>query len=256
MDDSTTSPSQETLAPATSGQRSSLELAARILSIVMVGWLCALAAFSWIAYRDGYVGALLPLWNSVFVLGTLPVVSGVFARRLWAQRWVVGISAFTAIGNAWQASRVDSSLLWFGAALLVVVAITLKRAKPIFNDSDGNRGVVQQLIATVVTIGSVIVSLQTMHGPGTERGRTLFATEVQQGYTKAGATTVHVYVDNLDLVIESPTDTEAQIDAAAQLVHGQLVTTGSRAKAWLLGFKHIVVTNGSYKRMLSPDDPP
>jgi hypothetical protein len=222
----------------------------------MVGWLCAMATFSWIAYRDGYVGTLLPVWNSVFVLGTLPIVSGVFARRLWAQRWVVGISMFTAIGNAWQASRMDSPLLWFGAALLAVVALTLRRAKPVFNDSDGNRGVVQQLIATVVTIGSVLVSLQAMHTTGTERGRMAFAAEIQQTYAKAGAATVHVYVDNLDLVIESSTDTEAQIDSGAQMIHGQLVTSGPRAKAWILGFKRIVVTNGSYQRTLSPDDPP
>lgn len=256
MDETTTSPPAEPLAPASPGHRSSLELVARILSLAMVGWLCVLAALSWIAYRDGYVDTLLPIWNSVFVVGTLPIVSGVFARRLWAQRWVVGISAFTALGNAYQASRADSTLLWFGAALLTVVAFMVGRAKPVFNDSDGNRGRVQQLIAWVVTIGSVIVSLQTMQTTGTERGRGLFATEVQQGYVNAGAATVRVHVDDRNLVIESSTDTEAQIDSAAELLHGQLVTTGRRAKAWVLGFKHIVVTNGSYKRTLSPGDPP
>jgi hypothetical protein len=244
------------LAPAAPGQRSTLELAARIMSVVMVGWLCALAVFSWIGYGEGVVDMLLPIWNSVFVIGTLPVVAGVFSRRLWAQRWVVGISMFTALGNAWQASKVDSMLLWFGAALLAAVVFTLSRAKPLFNDSDGNRGVVQQVIATIVTIGSVVVSLQTFDGTGTERGRTMFAAEVQQAYSKGGATTVRVYVENLDLVIESTTDTDPQIDSAADLLHGELVTAGQNAKAWAVGFKHIVVTNGTYRRTLSPGDPP
>ncbi|HEY5921163.1 MAG TPA: hypothetical protein VIV11_05810 [Kofleriaceae bacterium] len=226
------------------------------MSIALVGWLVAMAGLSWLAYDEGYTSLLLPIWNSVFVLGMVPIVQGVFARRLWGQRWVVGISVFTAIGNAWQASRMDSSLLWFGAALLVAVAIVVKSAKALFNDSDGNRGRVQQTIATIVTIGSVVVSLQTMQGGGTERGRASFAREVQQSYEQAAPGAVRVSVDERVLVIESKGDTDAQIDGAADQMHAQLATAGRRAKAWVLGFKHIVITNGSHKRTLSPDNAP
>jgi hypothetical protein len=246
----------EPLSPAAPGRREPLELAARAMSIAMLGWLCALAAFAWIAYDDGYTNLVLPIWNSIFVLGMLPIVQGVFARRLWGQRWVVGVSVFTGIGNAWQAMRMDSSLLWFGALLLFAVALVVRRAKPVFNDSDGNRGRIQQTIATIVTIGSVIVSLQTMQGGGTERGRTAFAQEVQAGYDKAGvAGAVRVYVTDRDLVIEAKGDTNEQIDAAADGLQAQLASVGPRAKAWVLGFEHIVVTNGSYQRTLQPQDP-
>ena len=243
------------LTPAAPGQRSTLELAARVMSIVMVGWLCAMAVFSWIAYRDGYVGVVLPVWNSLFVAGTLPIVSGVFARRLWGQRWVVGIATFTGISNALQASRSDSTLLWIGALLLGAVALTVRQAKPLFSDSDGNRGRIQQIVATVVTIGSVVISLIVVQGGGTERGREQFAAEVRQSYEKAGVTTVDVSVKGLDMVIEAKTDTDAQIDAAADMMRGELAKVGPRAKAWAVGFKQIVLTNGSYTRVLTPDAP-
>lgn len=247
---------EETLSPVAPGRREPLELAARIMSIAMVGWLCAMAAFSWIAYDDGYTSVVLPVWNSVFVLGMIPIVHGVFARRLWGQRWVVGVSVFTGIGNAWQASRMDSSLLWFGALLLLAVALVVRRAKPLFNDSDGNRGRIQQAIATIVTIGSIVVSLQTMQGGGTERGRAAFADEVQASYDKAGVVgAVRVHVTERDLVIEAPGDTNEQIDAAADALQAQLASVGRRAKAWVLGFEHIVITNGGYRRTLEPDSP-
>jgi hypothetical protein len=253
----TESSSVEPLSPAVPGRRQPLELAARIMSIAMLGWLCALAVFAWIAYDEGLCSLLLPIWNSVFVLGMLPIVQGVFARRLWGQRWVVGISVFTALGNGMQAARVDSEPLWFGCALLVAVAVVVKLARPLFNDSDGNQGRIQRLIATIVTIGSIVVGLQTMYGgPGTERGRELFAREVQANYDKVGAGAVRVYVNDVNLVIESKSDTPESLDAGAEALHAQLVAVGPRAKAWAVGFHRIILTNGSYQRVLTPDLPP
>ena len=101
MSENTESPSLESLKPATTGRREPLELASRFMSIIMVGWLCVMAVFTWVAYDEGYTGLLLPIWNSVFVLGMIPIVQGVFARRLWGQRWVVGVSLFTGTNTAW-----------------------------------------------------------------------------------------------------------------------------------------------------------
>jgi hypothetical protein len=95
-----------------------------------------------------------------------------------------------------------------------------------------------------------------MQGGGTERGRTAFAQEVQASYDKAGvAGAVRVYVTERDLVIEAKGDTNEQIDAAADGLQAQLASVGRRAKAWVLGFKQIVITNGSYQRTLQPQDP-
>lgn len=255
MSENTESPSLESLKPATTGRREPLELASRFMSIIMVGWLCVMAVFTWVAYDEGYTGLLLPIWNSLFVLGMIPIVQGVFARRLWGQRWVVGVSLFTGINTAWQASRMDSSLLWIGALILFAVAIVVARAKRLFNDSDGNRGRIQRAVATIVTIGSVVVGVQAMQGGGTERGRAAFASEVQAGYDKAGVgDSVRVYVDDRVLVIEAKGDTNEQIDVANDAVAAQLASVGRRAKAWVVGFKKIVITNGTYRReLVSPD---
>ena len=252
MSENTESSPVEPLKPAAPGRREPLELAARIMSIVMLGWLGAMAVFAWIAYDDGYTSLVLPIWNSLFVVGMVPIVQGVFQRRLWGQRWVAGVSIFTGIGNAWQASRTDSTLLWFGALLLFAVAMVVRRARPLFNDSDGNRGRIQQFVATIVTVGSVVISLMVLQGGGSERGRASVAREVQQSYDKAAPGRVHVQVSERALVIESKEDTNEQVDAAADSLQTQLSSVGRRAKAWAVGFEQIVITNGTYTRTLAP----
>ncbi|HEX5064432.1 MAG TPA: hypothetical protein VFV99_33885 [Kofleriaceae bacterium] len=252
MSENSESSPVEPLKPAAPGRREPLELAARVMSIVMLGWLAAMAGFAWMAYDDGYTSLVLPIWNSVFVLGMVPIVQGVFKRRLWGQRWVAGVSIFTGISNAWQASRMDSTLLWFGALLLFAVAMVVRRARPLFNDSDGNRGRIQQLVATIVTVGSVVISLLVLQGSGSERGRASFAREVQASYDAGAPGRVHVQVIDRGLVIESIDDTNEQIDAAADSLQTQLSSVGPRAKAWAVGFEHIVITNGSYTRTLTP----
>lgn len=244
----------EQLSPAAPGRREPLELAARVLSILMLGWLVALAVLAWLAYDEGYTGLLLPVWNGVFALAVVPIVHGIFSRRLWAQRWVVGISAFTAIGSAFQASRADSTLLWGGALLLGIVAIVVSRARPLFNDSDGNRGRIQRAIATIVTIGSIGVSLFVMQGGGTERGRMNFAREIQAAYDKLAPDSVRVQVKELILVIEAVQDNDAQIDEAANAMQAQLATAGKNAKAWVVGFERIIVTNGRHERSIRAGD--
>lgn len=242
----------EPLPPA----RGPLVILTRIMAVVLVGWLCALSVFSWLAYREGYVATLLPVWNTVFVAGTLPVVAGVFARRMWAHRWAVGIAAFTGLGNAMQANRSDSTLLWIGALLLAAVVLVLVLARPMFRHDNAHRGTIAQLIAIVVTVGSVLVYFSTVKAPGTERGRAAFAAEVQHSYEKAGVTTVRVFVEGRSLIIEGKTDTAEQIDEAAQQMTSQLRAAGSNAKAWMLGFENIKLTNGSHTRLLAPADPP
>src|SRR5688500_2526703 len=97
----------------------------RVAAIALIGWLCVIAGLSWNIYNAGYIEIPLPLWNSFFVVGTIPLVIGVFSRRLWAQRWVLGIALFTGIGNVMQASRADSTLLWVGAIALGGVALVM-----------------------------------------------------------------------------------------------------------------------------------
>ncbi len=158
MDD-TRDPDPPLLSPAAPGRREPLELLARVMSVAMLGWLGVTAAFTWRSYGAGYAGLLLPIWNSLFVIAMIPIVHGVFERRLWGQRWVAGTSLLTGISHALTASRADSTLLWCGALLLFAVAFVMQKAQPLFNDSDGNRGKLQQTMALVAMVGSVVVAL-------------------------------------------------------------------------------------------------
>lgn len=239
------------LSPAAPGERRPLELAARVMSVLMLGWLAVQAYLAWVAYDAGVTGRLLPIWNSLFVLGMVPTVHGIFSRRLWAQRWVVGVSTFTGISCAINASRADASILWVGALILAAVAIVVRQAKPLFNDSDGNRGRVQQFIATIVTIGSVVVSLIVMQGGGTERGRTLMAAEIQQAYDKEVPGQVKVLVDGTDITIFASGDTDEQVDAAADSMQTALDRAGNRAKMWAVGFERVIISNGTHKRLVT-----
>jgi hypothetical protein len=231
-------------------------IATRVMAVALGGWLCALAVFSCIAYRQGYVGTLLPVWNWIFVVGTLPVIAGIFARRMWAHRWAVGIATLTGLGHVIQANRNGSTLLWAGALLLAAVVIVLVIARPIFRHDSAHRGTLAQLLALTVTIGSALVYLTTVNSPGTERGRAAFVTELQQTYAKAGVTSVRVFIEGRSLVIEGKLDSDEQIDAVAQEMHVQLRKTGPNAKAWMLGFENIKLTNGTRTRFLAPADPP
>jgi hypothetical protein len=252
MVDQSSSSSLPPLAPAAPGRREPLELAARVLSVLLLGWLGVLAVLAWLSYREGYVDLVLPVWNSIFILGIVPIVSGIFARRLWAQRWVAGIATWTGVTTAWGAMRSESALLWAGAVLLLVVVVTLRRAAHVFNDSDGNRGRVQRTIAMLAVIGSVVVTIYVRQATGSERGRAMLASEMQDRYAEIAPGKLRVFAEGRDLVIEAPGDTSEQIDASAELMNGQLDAAGKRARAWVVGFESVIVTNGSYSRTITP----
>ena len=230
-------------------------LATRVGAVIFVGWLGVLAVLSWLGYREGYFDEKLPIWNSVVVLGMVPIAVGVFRRRLWAQRWIFGTSALTAASTAFQASRADSTLLWAGALLLGAVAIVMAKTKPIFRYDDAHKGTAAQVIAMIALLGSVVMFMGNGKSRGTERGREEFAAEVQKSYAKISAT-IHVYVDGCTLVIESPSDSDEAVDASAQQYHEALAKHGSNAKAWVLGFDAIKLTNGSHAQRLAPPDAP
>jgi hypothetical protein len=230
-------------------------IATRIAAVALIGWLTVLAALSWMAYGEGYVDEKLPAWNSLFVVGMIPIAVGVFQRRLWAQRWAFGTALFTGISTAAGASRADSTLLGFGVLLLGAVAVVMVKTRAIFRYDNVHRGTFAQAIATIALVGSIVMYMSVWTSRGTERGRKAFAAEVQQAYAKAGAN-VRVYIEGRTLVIDSPDDTDAQVDAAVQQLHAQLAHHGPNAKAWALGFDAIKITNGSHAQRLAPPDAP
>jgi hypothetical protein len=240
------------LSPVAPGGRDPLELASRILSVLLLGWMAVLAGLAWLTWREGWTDLVLPVWNTLMVPAFVPIVVGIFARRLWAQRWVVGISTLTGISTAWSAMRSESTLLWAGAILLGVIALVVRRATHVFNDSDYNRGRVQRAIATIALIGSVVITIYVRQGTGSERGREILVREMHSEYTKVAPGKLRVYASKRSLVVEAPGDTNEQIDAAAEQMNSDLAATGKQARVWAVGFDSVVITNGSYSRTVTP----
>lgn len=69
-----------------------------------------------------------------------------------------------------------------------------------------------------------------------------------------GIMNVRVYNDDRTLVIESRSDPDEEIDAAANTMNMELRTHGPNSKAWVLGFATIKITNGPYIRTLRSRD--
>jgi hypothetical protein len=159
----------------------------------------------------------------------------------------------TALSTVMNAAQSGSWILWFGVFVLAGVAIVFAKAKSIFRHDNAHRGNLAQLIAVAVTVGSLLVYFKVETSQGTQRGRIAFVEEVKQGYVKAGITTVEVYIEGRALVIKGETDTDEQIDEAARGMEVQLRSHGRNAKAWVLGFRNIKITNGRHTRFIAPE---
>ena len=119
-----------------------------------------------------------------------------------------------------------------------------------FSQQRDGSGMIQRTVAALVVVGSLVVGVISIASkPGSERGRKAFVAEIQAAYTDAP---VRVYANDLQLVIESTSDPDAAIDAAAAQLGSQIASHGKNAKAWVVGFESIVITNGRHQRLLRP----
>ena len=88
-------------------------------------------------------------------------------------------------------------------------------------------------------------------GEGSAKGREALAAEIQADYL-ALALPVTVKAKGRELVIETPTDTADQIDIEAAMLRKKFAVRGANAKAWLVGFRVVKITNGSHEAVIVP----
>ena len=226
-----------------------------IFVALMAAWLVVQTVLTWMAYEAGYIGLLVPVWNLAFDLGVVGVLVGVFMRLDWARRWAIGISLFNGISNMLGAVDAGAAILWVGVLVQAACALVLVVAKNDFGKHEQRDNVAAQLgkfIATLAIVGSIVVGVVARSSfGGSERGRASFAQELQQTYQQQGLP-VSVEIRDLDLVIEAPSDSAAQIDAAADMFQHELDRSGRNAKAWVVGFKRMIVTNRRHERVVKP----
>jgi hypothetical protein len=96
--------------------------------------------------------------------------------------------------------------------------------------------------------GSFVVPF--VAGGGSEQGRQAFVAEVRADY--AASPGVRVSAQGTVMNLESAVDTDEALKAAADGLRQQIRANGSNAKAWLVGFTAIEMTNGSINDRITP----
>jgi hypothetical protein len=108
---------------------------------------------------------------------------------------------------------------------------------------------VSQALSVLALAGSFVVPFLAGTG-GSEQGREAFVAEVQTGY--ADTPGVRVSAQGTVMKIESAVDTDESLKVAADALRQQIRVSGSSAKAWLVGFTAIEMTNGSAVERITP----
>src|SRR5262249_18378806 len=217
--------------------------------------------FIWIAAgQDQLPNYLLPVWNTLISAGMIVILIGLLGRNEWARQWAIGTSVLSVVGEGLRVAQGSTLIPLVGVAAGVVTAGCLTAAKrefvvdsvnPMKLKSVSNR---QVLLTLGLVLGAIVVSSMGSGGMsvGGERAREAFAAELQGNYAAAGITSVTVKASGTNMTIASPTESDERIETAAEEVRQQLRASGSNAKAWIVGFKQIIVTNGQRTVRLTP----
>lgn len=227
---------------------------ARLLTIAVAGWVVVMAYVTWGHYRDGYMDALLPAWNSAFAVGVGAIAYGVLMRRRWALRWAAGVAIFNGLSNVHTAATSGVEWLWIGVALHALCAIALFSARQKFVDgpNDGRNARLGHVLSTLAVAGTIYVwYAHTTREPGTERGRQAFAAELEHNMNVDGSEAkVSVVASGRALVMTLREASNAEIDAVAAAWSAGLEEAGKNARVWVLGFERIRFTNGTHEALI------
>lgn len=216
-----------------------------LAALVAVGHL-VLAAITVRAWSDGVIGPLMPLCKTTAALGFAFVAQRTFAGRRWAASWGPAFVLVWAPGNV-RWAMAGPAWLWIVVALEAVYALAAFASRELFPAEP--RFVQRRVRARVVLLLLVAAAAEVygrVESPGSERGRRGVVEEFERAYHKAGARDVRVEAHDLELRIVSPTDPDDKIEAFAKLLRQQLATAGPSARAWLVGFNVVTVTNGKH----------
>ncbi len=224
-----------------------LPVTAAVFMVLVSLWFFATDAFSWIAFNEGLQPLTLPIWNCVLAMAIVSITIGVFMKREWARQWGLGTSALNGLGNAVDAVRLGTGLLWIGVVVQLAAVIPLALSKKEFKRYDQSKTTLGQLgqgLSAIAIVGSILIHLTGLGaGKGTERGRNDLAAEMQAPYPPG---TVNVRADGSTLRIESMGETDGQIIVSADFMRQQLAKAGENAKIWAVGFERIDVTNARH----------
>lgn len=213
------------------------------------------AAVGWSGVADGYHGPEVPAWNTLVALLGAGVAAGVFAHE-WALGWASGIALLNGISTASWALPGLSPLGLVSVAVHAVGALVfwVVSTKHPFPPDPPSRVALSRVVggvALALSLGACYVS--TKQGTGSERGRQRFAADIQAGYDEEEAP-VKVLIEGLTLRILAPGDADAAIRSVAADLR-RSIASDHDARAWVVGFERLEVSNGRLTEVIARPQP-
>lgn len=133
--------------------------ASKVLAVLAIGWFGYMAYQVWSWYAEGWLNAVLPIWNTAFATGMALIVVNVFRHREWARRWLQGAAVATAIMNGLSAVKPGLEMYWIGVAVLGFLGWSLHVAREdyVSRDSGSAPGPLARALGMAAVIGTVVI---------------------------------------------------------------------------------------------------
>ncbi len=136
-------------------------IASKVLAIAAVGWLCYMSYVVWDLQAQGFINALIPVWNSLFTAGVLLIVIQLFRDREWARRWLQGAALCTAIMNLLVAVKPGGEMYWIGVAVLGICGWSLSVAREDYVSRDDGTppGPLARGLGMAALVGTIVIAV-------------------------------------------------------------------------------------------------
>ncbi len=133
--------------------------ASKVFAILSLGWFGYMSYLPWSWYADGWINAILPVWNTAFSVGMALIVIQLFRHREWARRWCQSAALATAIMNALNAMKPGRETYWIGVAVLGLLGWALHVAREDYGSRDDGTpaGMVARTLGIAALVGTVLI---------------------------------------------------------------------------------------------------
>lgn len=140
---------------------SSAFIISKVLAIAAIGWLGYMCYVVWDLHAQGYINALMPVWNSLFAVGILLVVIQLHRHREWARRWMQGAALATGVMNLLVAVKPGGEMYWIGVVLLGFCGWSLHAAREDYGSRDDGTppSKLTRTLGMAALLGTIVVAV-------------------------------------------------------------------------------------------------
>lgn len=133
----------------------------KVLALATIGWLGFMTYLTWGWFSEGYLNAVLPVWNAAFLGGIVLIVIQLFRHREWARRWLQGATLCTAIMNFLTAMKPGGDIFWIGVTILGLCGWSLHVAREDYGARDDGTppGPLARALGMAALAGTILIAV-------------------------------------------------------------------------------------------------